>query len=248
DFTAENVEIEIKAPAGVNAEQLIDALYAFTDCEVTIASRIIVIKDNRPVEMTVTEVLQENTNQLVALMKRELELKESKLQDDLHFRTLERIFIEERIYKKIEQCRTNEAVLAAVHEGFRPFRRQLLRDLTNEDVERLLTVRIRRISLFDINKHREEIEKTKAELDEARKNMKGLTKYVIAHLERLLQLYGEQFPRLTKSSRYDEVEAREVAFKTFKVAYHRESGYIGHKVSGEEFRMDCSRFDKLIIV
>jgi topoisomerase-4 subunit A len=248
DFTAENVEIEIKAPAGINAEQLIDALYAFTDCEVTIASRIIVIKDNRPVELTVSEVLQENTKQLVALLKRELELKEKKLQDELHFRTLERIFIEERIYKKIEQCRTNEAVVAAVHEGFRPFRRQMLRELTDEDVERVLAVRIRRISLFDINKHREEIEKTKGELDETRKNLKGLTKYVIAHLERLLQQYGEQFPRLTKSSRYDEVEAKEVAFKTFKVAYDRESGYIGHKVSGEEFRSDCSRFDKIIMV
>src|SRR5215471_14846723 len=119
DFTAEDVEIQIKAPSGVSAEQLADALYAFTDCEVTIASRIVVIKDNRPVEMTVSEVLQENTTQLVAILKRELELKLAKLQDELHFRTLERIFIEERIYKKIEQCRTNEAVVAAVYDGFK---------------------------------------------------------------------------------------------------------------------------------
>ena len=248
DFTSENVEIEVKAPSGVKAEQLVDALYAFTDCEVTIASRIIVIKDNRPVELTVSEVLQENTKQLVALLKRELELKERKLQDEMHFRTLERIFIEERIYKKIEQCRTNEAVLTAVHDGFKPFRKELLRDLSNEDVDRLLSVRIRRISLFDINKHREEIEKVKAELAEVRKNLKNLTKYVIAHLERLLETYGPQYPRLTKSSRYDEVEAKDVAFKTFKIAYDRESGYVGYKVSGEEFRMDCSKFDKLIMV
>ena len=109
----------------MSAEQLVDALYAFTDCEVTISSRIIVIKDNRPVEMTVSEVLRENTDQLVDILKRELELKESKLQDELHFRTLERIFIEERIYKKIEQCKTNEAVIAAVYEGFKPFRKQM---------------------------------------------------------------------------------------------------------------------------
>src|SRR6266446_1806921 len=109
DFTSEEVEIEIKAPSGVSAEQLVDALFAFTECEVTIASRITVIKDNRPVEMTVSEVLKANTAQLVATLKRELELKESKLQDELHFRTLERIFIEERLYKKIEQCKTNEA-------------------------------------------------------------------------------------------------------------------------------------------
>ncbi|HKI71440.1 MAG TPA: DNA topoisomerase IV subunit A, partial [Verrucomicrobiae bacterium] len=179
DFTSENVEIEIKAPGGVSAEQLVDALYAFTDCEVTIASRIVVIKHNRPVEMTVSEVLKENTAQLVDTLERELQLKEKKLEDELHFRTLERIFIEERIYKKIEQCKTNEAVVAAVQNGFKPFGRQLLRELTEADVERLLAVRIRRISLFDINKHREEMEKVKADLAETRKNLKTLTKYVI---------------------------------------------------------------------
>jgi topoisomerase IV subunit A len=248
DFTSEEVEIEVKAPSGVSAEQLADALYAFTDCEVTIASRIVVIKDNRPVEMTVSDVLRENTTQLVETLKRELELKESKLQDELHFRTLERIFIEERIYKRIEQCKTNEAVLAAVHEGFKPFRRQLIRELADADVERLLTVRIRRISLFDINKHREEMEKVKEDLAETRKNLKNLTKYVIGHLEALLAKYGPLYPRLTKSSRYDEVVAKEVAFKAFKVAYDRESGYVGHKVSGQEFNVECTKFDKLIMV
>ena len=248
DYTSEEVEIEVRAPSGVSAEQLVDALYAFTDCEVTINSRIVVIRNNRPVEMTVSDVLRENTAQLVETLKRELELKESKLQDELHFRTLERIFIEERIYKKIEQCKTNEAVLAAVYEGFKPFRKQLIRDLTDPDVERLLTVRIRRISLFDINKHREEMEKAKSDLAETRKNLKNLTKYVIGHLEELLAKYGPQYPRLTKSSRYDEVDAKEVAFKAFKVAYDRESGYVGYKVSGEEFNVECTKFDKLILV
>src|SRR5262245_35022018 len=248
DFTSEEVEIEVKAPSGVSAEQLVDALYAFTDCEVTIASRIVVIKNNRPVELTVSEVLRENTAQLVETLKRELELKESKLQDELHFRTLERIFIEERIYKRIEQCKSNEAVLAAVHDGFKPFKRELIRDLSNEDVDRLLQVRIRRISLFDINKHREELEKVKAELGETRKNLKNLTKYVIGHLQALLEKYGPIYPRLTKSSRFDEVDAKEVAFKAFKVAYDRETGYVGYKVSGEEFRVDCTKFDKLLLV
>jgi topoisomerase IV subunit A len=248
DFTSEEVEIEVKAPNGVSADQLIDALYAFTDCEVTISSRLIVIRNNRPVEMTVTEVLQENTRQLVEIIKRELDLKEKKLLDELHYRTLERIFIEERIYKKIEQCKTNEAVHAAVHDGFKPFKKELVRDLVNEDVDRLLQVRIRRISLFDINKHREEMEKVKAELAETRKNLKNLTKFVIGRLEALLEKYGPLYPRLTKSSRYDEVDAKEVAFKSFKVAYDRESGYVGYKVSGEEFRVDCTKFDKLLLV
>src|SRR6266704_3273290 len=248
DFTSEEVEIEVKAPSGVSAEQLVDALYAFTDCEVTIASRIVVIRNNRPVELAVSEVLRENTAQLVETLKRELELRAAKLQDELHYRALERIFIQERIYKKIEQCKTNEAVLAAVEDGFKPFRKELARDLAAADVERLLQVRIRRISLFDINRHREEMEKAQADLAETRKHLKNLTKYVIGHLEALLARYGPEYPRLTKSSRYDEVDAKEVAFKAFRAAYDRESGYVGHKVSGEEFKVDCTKFDKLIMI
>ena len=249
DFTSENVEIEIKCPAGVDAEKLVDALYAFTDCEVTIASRIVVIKDNRPVELTVSEILRENTSQLVAILKRELELRERQLQDELHYRTLERIFIEERIYKLIEKSKTNEAVMTAVTDGFKPFKRQLVRDLTDPDVERLLQVRIRRISLFDINQHREEMEKVKAELAETRKNLKNLTKYVIGHLETLLEKYGPLYPRLTtKSARHEEVDVKAVAFKAFKVAYDRESGYVGYKVNGDEFKLECTKFDKVLLV
>ncbi len=249
DFTSETVEIEIKCPAGVEAEKMVDALYAFTDCETTITSRIVVIKDNRPVELTVSEVLKENTDQLVRILKRELDLREKNLLDELHYRTLERIFIEERIYKLIEKCKTNEAVIAAVYDGFKPFKKELVREIVDADVEKLLQVRIRRISLFDINKHREEMEKTKAELDETRKNLKGLTKYVISHLEALLEKYGPLYPRLTtKSSRHEEVDVKEVAFKAFKVSYDRESGYVGYKVSGEEFRLECTKFDKILLV
>jgi len=249
DFTSENVEIEIKCPAGVDAEKLVDALYAFTDCEVTIASRIVVIKDNRPVELTVSEILRENTGQLVAILKRELELREQQLQDELHYRTLERIFIEERIYKLIEKSKTSEAVIAAVYDGFKPFKRQLVRDLADPDVERLLQVRIRRISLFDINQHREEMEKVKADLAETRKNLKNLTKYVIGHLEALLEKYGPLYPRLTtKSARHEEVDVKAVAFKAFKVAYDRESGYVGYKVNGDEFKLECTKFDKVLLM
>jgi topoisomerase-4 subunit A len=249
DFTSENVEIEIKCPSGVDAEKMVDALYAFTDCEVSIISRIVIIKDNRPVELTVSEVLRENTDQLVAILKRELELSEKQLLDELHYRTLERIFIEERIYKNIEKCKTNEAVIAAVYDGFKPFKKELVREIVDADVEKLLQVRIRRISLFDINKHREEMEKTRADLDETRKNLKGLIKYVIGHLEALLEKYGKQYPRLTtKSARHEEVDVKAVAFKAFKVSYDRESGYIGYKVSGEEFKLECTKFDKILLV
>lgn len=248
DFTSDEVEIEVRAPNGVSADQLSDALYAFTDCEVTIASRIVVIKENRPVELSVSEVLQENTAGLVATLKRELELRQQQLQQEMHFKTLVRIFVEERIYKRIEQARSNEAITAGVTEGFRPFRRQLARDLSAEDIEMLLGVRIRRISLFDINKHREEMDKVKADLEEVGRHLKNVTKFAIGRLEGLLAKYGPLYPRKTKSSRYDEVDAREVAFKAFKVAYDRESGYIGYKVSGEEFKLECTKFDKLLLV
>jgi topoisomerase-4 subunit A len=249
DFTSEEVEIEVKCPSGVDAEKLVDALYAFTDCEVSIASRIVVIKDNRPVELTVSEVLRENTAQLVEVLKRELELKQKKLEDELHFRTLERIFIEERIYKGIEKCKTNEAVMAAVYDGFKPFRKQMYREMVDADVEKLLSVRIRRISLFDINKHREETDQVKADLEQTRKDLKNLTKFVIAHLEALLEKYGPQYPRLTtKSARHEEVDAKAVAFKAFKISYDRESGYVGYKVNGEEFKNECTKFDKILLV
>jgi len=176
-------------------------------------------------------------------------LREKQLLDELHYRTLERIFIEERIYKLIEKCKTNEAVFASVYEGFKPFKKELVREMIDADVEKLLQVRIRRISLFDINKHREEMEKTKTELDATRKNLKGLTKYVIGHLEALLEKYGPQFPRLTtKSARHEEVDVKAVAFKSFKVAYDRASGYVGYKVSGEEFKLECTKFDKILLV
>ncbi|MBM3881457.1 MAG: DNA topoisomerase IV subunit A [Verrucomicrobia bacterium] len=248
DYTSDEVEIEVKAPAGVSADQLADALYAFTDCEVTLASRIVVIRDQRPVELTASEVLRANTEQLVQTLKRELELRETKLQADLHFRTLERIFIEERLYQRLESCKSNEAVFAAVHEGFKPFRKELLRALADADVERLLQVRIRRISLFDIQKHRAEVEQAKADLAETRQRLKNLTRFAIAHLEALLERYGPLYPRLTRSSRHDEIDAREVAFKAFKVAYDRASGYVGYKVNGDEFKLDCTKFDKVLLV
>lgn len=248
DFTAEEIEIEVKTPQGVDAQQLVDALFAFTDCEVTLSSRIVLIKDNRPVEMTVSEVLRENTARLVAILRQDLTLREGKLQDELHFKTLVRIFVENRIYKQIEQCKTNEAVVAAVYEGFKPFRKEMYRDLVDSDVEMLLGVRIRRISLFDINKHREEMDKVRAELAEVRKHLKSVETYAIGHLERLLAKYGPMYPRLTKTRSYEEVEAKEVAFKSFKVAYDREKGYIGYKVVADEFRVDCSKFDKLLLV
>jgi len=136
-----------------------------------------------------------------------------------------------------------------VFDGFKPFKAELVSELAGADVEKLLQVRIRRISLFDINKHREEMAKTRQDIEETRKNLKNLTRYVIGHIEALLEKYGPLYPRLTtKSARHEEVDAKAVAFKAFKVAYDRETGYVGYKVSGEEFKLECTKFDKLLLV
>lgn len=248
DYTSEKVEIAIELAKGVEPQQLVDALYAFTQCEQSISSRIIVIRDNRPVEMTVSEVLQANTAQLVDLLRRELELKRDHLELDLHRKTLVQLFVENRIYKRIENAKTAEAVVKEVYEGFKPLRKQMRRDLADEDVEMLLKVPIRRISLFDIQQHRDEMEKMEAELAQTLKSLKNVKGFAITRLKGLIEKYEDDFPRLTKSGRFDEVEAKDVAFKSFKVSYDRESGYIGYKAGGSDFTMMCSQFDKLLLV
>lgn len=248
DFTAENIEIEIKSPIGMEANKLIPALYAFTGCETSLSSRITVIRDNRPVEMTVSEVVRQNTKDLVELLRKDLEIQEKKLLESLFFKTLVRIFIENRIYKKIEACKTNDAIYRAIYRGFEPFQDQYYRDLTDDDIEMLLGVKIRRISLFDIGKHKDEIKKVKAELAEIRRRLEALTKYAVQHLERLVAEYKDQYRRLTEIGRFGVIEAKAAAFKSFKVSYDRKKGYIGHKVAGDEFDLACSKFDKLLLV
>ncbi len=248
DFTAEKIEIEIKSPIGMDSRKLIPALYAFTGCETSLSSRITVIRNSRPVEMTVSEVVRQNTKNLVELLRRELEIKEKRLLEDLFFKTLVRIFIENRIYKKIETCKTNEAIYRAIYRSFEPFKDQYYRNLRDDDVEMLLGVRIRRISLFDINKHKDEMEKVKVELTETHRRLKSLTQYAIHHLKRLVSKYKDQYPRLTQIGEFGAVEAKEAAFKSFKVSYDRKKGYIGHKVAGNEFEIACSKFDKLLLV
>src|SRR3984957_7138921 len=156
DFTAAQVEILVTLSPGEEAEKAISALYHFTQCEVAIHSNIVVIKGERPVQLDVDEVIRFNTDQLVSLLKQELELRRKELQDDLHRKTLIQLFIENRIYKRIEECETYESVQQAVLKGLLPFRAQLTRDITTEDVEMLLGLQIKRISRFDLKKNEEE--------------------------------------------------------------------------------------------
>lgn len=248
DYTSENIEIEIKLSPDMEPEKAIQALYAFTDCETSISSRIVVIKADRPVEMTVSELLRDNTERLVDLLKRELELREQQLLDELHFKTLVQIFVENRIYKLIEDCKTQESVNKAIHDGFKPFRDKMMRDLIDKDVEMLLGVHIRRISLFDINRHRKDMERLFAELDQVKKSLSSLTQYAISHIKDLIKTYKPVYPRLTQLDTFEMVAAREVAVKSLTVGFDSQKGYIGHAVSGRDFQVKSSPFDKIVLI
>ena len=246
DFTAEKVEIELTLSPGADQEKAIQKLYAFTKCETSVSSRLICLRNNRPIEMTVDEVLRFNTTQLLEILEGELNLRKAKLLDDFHQKTLVQIFVENRIYKKIEECKTYEAVVTAVHSGLKPFKKRLKRVITNEDVEMLLGVRIKRISLFDIEKNRKDIDDILAELAEVEKNLGALNGYTIRYIKRLIKDYKDQYPRCTESTCFKEVAVRELTSTELQIK-RDENGYIGTNVKGETL-IECSSLDRLLII
>lgn len=247
DFTAANVEIVIMLSPGEDPEKAIAALYHFSQCEMTIHSNIIVIRGDRPVQMDVDQVIRANTDQLVHLLKRELEISESEHQDELHRKSLIQLFIEHRIYKKIEDCETYEAVQKAVLLGLTPYRRQLTRDIAPEDVEMLLALPIKRISKFDLQKNNEEKAKIVQELQEIRKNLRRLIPYTIAYLEELIAKYGKTYKRRTQLTEAEAIDVRELTAEELPIVYDQERGLLGSEVKGEAaFR--CSPLDRLMLV
>ncbi|MBN2704592.1 MAG: DNA topoisomerase IV subunit A [Pontiellaceae bacterium] len=246
DFTAGKVEIELTLSPGASQEKAVQALYAFTKCETSVSSRLVCLRKNRPVEMTVDEVLRENTSRLLIILEKELLLRKGKLLDDFHNKTLVQIFVENRLYKRIEECETLEAVFQAVYDGLRPFKHQLRREIVDEDIEMLLGVRIKRISLFDINKNRKDIEDILTELDEVEKNLGALNGYAIRYLKRLIKEYKEDYPRLTQSTSFTEVEIRELTATELQIKQD-ENGFIGTAVKGETV-LECSSLDKLLLI
>jgi topoisomerase IV subunit A len=247
DFTAEHVEIEITLAQGANQDKAIKALYAFTKCETSVSSRIIVIHNKRPREMNTEQVLRENTRQLLDILKRELELKRKNLLDEFHNKTLIQIFIENRIYKRIEECKTYDAVIKAVFVGLEPFRSQLKRDVTKDDVEMLLGVRIKRISRFDIEKNRKDIEAILKELAEVEKNLRNLRPYAVRYIRALIRKYKNDYPRRTKEETFKALDVRKLTSSELTINIDREKGFLGHAVKGEEL-MQCSSLDKLLVV
>jgi topoisomerase-4 subunit A len=249
DYTAEEVEIEIKLARGIYAKDTIKALYAFTDCEVSISPNLTVIKDNQPVNISVEEVLRYNTEKLVNDLEKELQIDLNRFNEKLHAKTLEQIFIEERIYKKIEECKTYKAVINTVAKELALFDKKLLRPVTTEDIERLLEIRIKRISRYDIDKQRKEIKEIKGSIKDVKKNLKDIVGFTINYLDGLLKKYGKQYPRRTTIDTFTEVKARKVALSNLTVGYHRETGLLGHQVKTDcEINVACSEFDKILLI
>ena len=250
DYTAEHVEIHITLAQGEKQDKVEQALYTFTDCEVSLSSNILVIKDNRPVEMTVPEVLKFNTERLVYILEQELLLEQQRLLDEFHNKTLVQIFVENRIYRDIEKCKTYENVQQAVLDGVNKFRKMLKRDVTVDDVEMLLGVRIKRISQFDIDKNRKDIEDILIALEEVKKNLGRLTQYATRYLQSLIKKYAGDFPRCTEVAKgaFESADARELTASELAICFDPESGYIGYGVKKGEELMKCSSLDKVIVV
>lgn len=247
DFTAEKVEIELRLSPGADPDSVINALYAYTNCETTVSSNIVVIHAGQPVEMTVSQIVKENARLLEATLKAELEHRRHALGEEINGKTLVEIFVEKRIYKDIEECRTAEAVRKAVFDGFKPYRKRLRRALTNDDVEMLLGIRIRRISRFDLERNRKEIEQLVDELTTVAKNLKQLRRYTIRYLKNLIKTYGSRYPRRTELTSFNQVKVKELTAEEYRICYNKETGYLGHSNTGNEL-LKCSRYDKLMLV
>jgi topoisomerase-4 subunit A len=245
DFTAESVEIEITVARGVSQEEALKQLYAHTECEKSHTSAMVVIQDGIPAETTVTDLVHYSTGRLIEILKLELKHELESLSDQLHWKTLEQIFVENRLYKRIEECRSQEDVREAVVRSLEPFAGEIDREVTPEDVDRLLGVRIRRISLFDIESHREEMEGIRKDISRARGRLRKITDYAVEFLEGILEKYGHLYPRLTSIEEFTDIDVKEVSLRNLKVGFDGEHGFVGIAVRGE-VSFDASEYDRIV--
>jgi topoisomerase-4 subunit A len=251
DFTTDHVEIEVKLARGVYSEETVDALFAFTECEQSISVNLLVIQDNFPVVTTVSAVIQYHAKELVKLLTRELEQEKKELQDRLHSKTLERLFIEKQLYKVIEKIKTAEAMEKAVMNGFEPFLKELgPRGLSSEDVEHLFKIPIRRLSLYDINKTKVEMQTIQARIKEINGYLKNIIVYAMGFLDNIIakvKVNGEidRGERKTKVGKFDKVDVKEVVKKDQELKYDRTTGYLGTAVTGELIAA-VSPFDRIL--
>ncbi|MGC6470818.1 MAG: DNA gyrase/topoisomerase IV subunit A [Flavobacteriales bacterium] len=247
DNTSEVVEILVYLPPGISPDKTIDALYSFTDCEVSISPLGCVIENNKPHFMGVSEMLQVSTNHTLQLLKSELEINLKELQEKWHFSSLEKIFIENKIYRDIEECETWEAVIKAIDKGLKPFTSNLLRKVTEDDIVKLTEIKIKRISKFDSLKADEELLKLDEQIATITHHLANLVEYAIDFFKSIKKKYAEGRERKTEIKTFDNIIAAKVVAKNQKLYVNREEGFIGTSMRKDEFVCDCSDIDEIIV-
>lgn len=247
DNTSSDVEIVIHLPPGVSPDKTIDALYAFTSCEVSIAPLGCVIQNNRPLFTGVSDMLKQSTNRTVDLLKQELIIELGELEEQWHFLSLERIFIENRIYRLIEEEETWEGVIAAIDKGLAPFTKNLKRAVTTDDIVRLTEIRIKRISRFDLDKAQEKLDALEGDIEKVKHNIEFIIEFTIAFFNNLKEKYGKGRERKTELRSFDNIEATKVVLRNQKLYVNKEEGFIGTTLRKDEYVGDCSDIDDVIV-
>ncbi|MBN2802666.1 MAG: DNA topoisomerase IV subunit A [Deltaproteobacteria bacterium] len=248
DYTAENVEIEIILPRGVHAEEVVPQLYAYTQCEVSLSSNITTIKDGHPINITVNETLRHLTDRLREQIGKELELELRKLHDKQHWLTLEQIFIEKRVYKKIEDATTETQVTREVYDGMQPFAKRFVRPMTDDDIERLLEIRIRRISKYDQNKNRRQIKEVEDNVTIVTDKLSTLTQTTIGFLKDLIKKYKDDYPRKSRIELFENIEKKDVARQNIRVGYDANSGFFGSEIKDSDYIITMSEYDRVLFI
>jgi topoisomerase-4 subunit A len=248
DNTSANVEIVVHLIPGVSPDKTIDALYAFTDCEFSVSPNTCVIVDDKPSFMGVSALLRHSADKTVELLKKELEIRLGELQEEWHLSSLEKIFIEERIYHDIEECETWEAVIAAIDNGLEPFKKLLMREVTREDLIQLTEIKIKRISKFDVKKADEHIKGIETELEEVKTHLGNLIPYAINYFKQIKKKYGKGRERKTEIRSFDTIEAAKVVANNAKLYINYKEGFVGTSLRKDEFVCDCSDIDDIIVI
>lgn len=246
DNTAAEVEIKIHLPNNISPDKTIDALYAFTQCENSIAPLGCVIIDHKPVFLGVSEILRRSADHTLHLLKRELEIRLGELEEQWHFASLERIFIENRIYRDIEEEETWEGVIAAIDKGLKPHTTHLKREVTEDDITRLTEIRIKRISKFDIDKAQQKIDALEGEIAGVKHNLDNLVDYAVDYFQNLKKVYGEGKERKTELRLFEDIEATKVVIRNTKLYVNRAEGFVGTSLKKDEYVTDCSDIDDVI--
>ena len=247
DNTSEFVEILVHLPAGVSPDKTIDALYAFTSCESSISPLSCVIEDNKPLFIGVGEMLARSTDRTLGLLQAELEIQKEELESQWHFSSLERIFIEKRVYRSIEEQETWEGVLDAIDQGLKPHTAHLKRPVTQDDLARLTEIRIKRISKFDLNKAQQYIESLEDKLAQVQHHLDHIVDYAVDYFKQLKTTYGKGRERQTEIRVFDDIEATKVVNRNAKLYVNREEGFVGTSLKKDEYVADCSDIDDIIV-